>query len=35
VLKIADFGFAKMIGDATTTTFCGTPLFFAPEILQG
>jgi serine/threonine protein kinase len=24
-----------MIGDANMTTFCGTPLFFAPEILMG
>lgn len=35
ILKIADFGFARMIEDANMTTFCGTPLFFAPEILSG
>jgi serine/threonine-protein kinase ULK/ATG1 len=34
-LKIADFGFARIIGDSNMTTFCGTPMFFAPEILNG
>lgn len=33
-LKIADFGFAKMIGsDALAETMCGSPLYMAPEIL--
>ena len=30
VLKITDFGFARIIGDSNMTTFCGTPMFFAP-----
>jgi len=33
-LKIADFGFAKMIGsEALAETMCGSPLYMAPEIL--
>lgn len=33
-LKIADFGFAKMIGnDTLAETMCGSPLYMAPEIL--
>ncbi|XKL60928.1 hypothetical protein PGB90_007985 [Kerria lacca] len=33
-LKIADFGFAKKIDDKTTKTICGTPEYYAPEMLK-
>lgn len=34
-LKIADFGLASHIrGDKRRMTFCGTPFFIAPEILD-
>lgn len=34
-IKLTDFGFAKIIGRETITkTFCGTPPYMAPEILQ-
>lgn len=35
ILKIADFGFAKISNDSLMTTACGTPMFIAPEILNG
>lgn len=35
-IKIADFGFAKMLGnDQLTNTMLGSPLNMAPEILAG
>jgi serine/threonine protein kinase len=35
LIKIADFGFAKMLNDNTSMmdTICGSPLYMAPEIL--
>ncbi|KAL4507268.1 hypothetical protein ABPG72_002061 [Tetrahymena utriculariae] len=34
-VKIADFGFAKIMDSARTYTLCGTPEYLAPEIIQG
>jgi len=33
-LKIADFGFAKFIGDGVLSTPCGSPAYVAPEIVR-
>lgn len=33
-VKLADFGLAKMIQSDGLKTFCGTPQYFAPEVLQ-
>ena len=34
VVKITDFGLAKRTGHDGLKTFCGTPQYFAPEVLQ-
>ena len=35
IIKVADFGFAKeLAGSLTTDTMCGTPGYFAPEIIS-
>jgi serine/threonine protein kinase len=37
-IRIADFGFSKYLEDAkseTTATFCGTPLYMSPQIVDG
>lgn len=35
IVKISDFGLAKVISDELMTTACGTPGYVAPEILIG
>lgn len=34
-IKLADFGFAKILEDERTFTLCGTPEYLAPEIVKG
>lgn len=33
-IKLADFGFAKLLGDDLLESYCGTPITMAPEILK-
>jgi serine/threonine protein kinase len=33
-VKLADFGLAKIVKEDGLKTFCGTPAYFAPEVLQ-
>lgn len=35
IVKISDFGLAKVISNDLMTTACGTPGYVAPEILHG
>ena len=35
IVKISDFGLAKVISNDLMTTACGTPGYVAPEILSG
>ena len=34
ILKIADFGLAKYVGDDITYTYVGTTFYMAPEIIN-
>ena len=34
-IKLADFGFAKVLENGRTFTLCGTPEYLAPEIVKG
>jgi serine/threonine-protein kinase Chk2 len=34
IVKITDMGLSKLVGfDTVCKTFCGTPMYFAPEVL--
>jgi len=35
IVKISDFGLAKIISDEVMLTACGTPSYMAPEVLNG
>lgn len=34
VVKLADFGFARHLEQDMAATFCGSPLYMAPEVLN-
>lgn len=34
-LKLADFGISKILTNETMITNCGTPVYMAPEIIEG
>ena len=34
-VKLADFGFAKVMETQRTKTLCGTPEYLAPELIKG
>jgi serine/threonine protein kinase len=34
-IKLADFGLAKLLGDEVANSFCGTPEYLAPEMING
>jgi serine/threonine protein kinase len=34
-LKLADFGLAKMLGEGAANSFCGTPEYLSPEMING
>jgi len=34
-IKLADFGLAKMLGEQVANSFCGTPEYLSPEMING
>ena len=34
-IRLADFGLAKIVGEAIANSFCGTPEYLAPEMING
>lgn len=34
-VKLTDFGLSKATEDKPTETFCGTPEYLAPEVIEG
>lgn len=35
ILKVSDFGFARIVDNDIMITECGTPGYIAPEVLRG